>query len=327
MATKPNRGRKNKAEVQLEFEQLAEANENEKRASSPKMEMAAQIQEAEIRAAVSEISVEAIARKLGELSTEISRTLSNLSEKMGAEVNILNSLKGAIAIESKELEVLHGKDIAATSLDQLISDHQEKRKAFEEEIGAIRQDWHREKEEASKGRIRENEEFEYKRKLERKKDQDAYDEECRLREKQNREMQESLEKSWKERESALKSQEEELIALKKEVEQFPARLSSECSKAAKEASKEVEAKYNQEIVQLKRDLAVEKQISDLKIKQLQELLGNQQAQMSVLQTQLEEAKRQVQDIAVKAIEGASGSRALSHINQIAMEQAKNRPQS
>ncbi|MGA2270789.1 MAG: hypothetical protein ABSH44_20135 [Bryobacteraceae bacterium] len=39
-----------------------------------------------------------------------------------------------------------------------------------------------------------------------------------------------------------------------------------------------------------------------------------------------EAKQQVQDIAVKAIEGASGAKALAHINQIAMEQAKNRPQ-
>jgi len=37
-------------------------------------------------------------------------------------------------------------------------------------------------------------------------------------------------------------------------------------------------------------------------------------------------QQQVQDIAVKAIEGASGSKALSHVNQIAMEQAKNRPQ-
>jgi hypothetical protein len=39
-----------------------------------------------------------------------------------------------------------------------------------------------------------------------------------------------------------------------------------------------------------------------------------------------DAKQQVQDIALKAIEGASGSKALSHVNQIAMEQAKNRPQ-
>jgi len=42
--------------------------------------------------------------------------------------------------------------------------------------------------------------------------------------------------------------------------------------------------------------------------------------------QLADARQQVQDIAVKAIEGASGARALSHINQIAMEPAKNRPQ-
>jgi hypothetical protein len=44
-----------------------------------------------------------------------------------------------------------------------------------------------------------------------------------------------------------------------------------------------------------------------------------------LQKQVEEAKQQVQDIAVKAIEGASGLRALAHVNQIAIEQAKSRP--
>jgi hypothetical protein len=41
-----------------------------------------------------------------------------------------------------------------------------------------------------------------------------------------------------------------------------------------------------------------------------------------LQKQVEEAKQQVQDTAVKAIEGASGAKALAHINQIAMEQAQ-----
>jgi hypothetical protein len=154
--------------------------------------------------------------------------------------------------------------------------------------------------------------------------QDRFDEEYRLKEKQNRETQENLEKSWQERETALKEREEELTALKKEVEQFQGRLATECAKAAKEALKETEAKYNQEIEKLKRDLLVEKQIGELKLKQHQESLANQQTQMASLQAQLDEAKRQVQDIAVKAIEGASGAKALSQINQIAMEQAKNR---
>ena len=40
-------------------------------------------------------------------------------------------------------------------------------------------------------------------------------------------------------------------------------------------------------------------------------------------THLDEAKWQAQDIAVKAIEGASATKALSQINQIAIKQAKN----
>lgn len=44
-------------------------------------------------------------------------------------------------------------------------------------------------------------------------------------------------------------------------------------------------------------------------------------QIEALSQRVEEAKRQVQDIALKAIEGASGANALSHVNKIAMEQA------
>ncbi len=338
MALKSPRTKRLKADVEQEFAALAESLAQEKDTYSAKLEMAAQIQEAEIKGAVSEITVEAISKKLSDLNVEISRTLSNLAEKMNGEVALLRSLKEAACLESKELHRLHGIDIAATSIDQLIADHAEKKKQFEIEIVQIREDWEKEKKERQlredenaeilkKTRARENEEYEYKKTLERKKLQDRFEEECRLREKQAKETQESLEKSWKEREEALKSKEEGFEALQKEVSQFPGRLTAECAKSVKEASKEMEIKYSQDIANLKRDLAVEKQISELKIKQLQELLANQQTQMATLQTQLDEAKKQVQDIAVKAIEGASGAKALSHINQIAIEQAKNRPQS
>ena len=53
------------------------------------------------------------------------------------------------------------------------------------------------------------------------------------------------------------------------------------------------------------------------------LAAKQAAQIDGLTKKLEEANTQVQAIAVKAIEGASNSRALNTINEIAMEQAKN----
>lgn len=333
MAVKSPRTKRSKADVEQEFVQLEEMVLHEKSLRSSKLEMAAQIQEAEVKAAVSEITVEVISRKLSDLNVEISRTLSNLSEKMIAEMNLLQSLKSAVALESKELQQLHGIDTAATSIDQLVSDYAEKKKMLETEIAKIRMEWEQEKEEKKqaqkeyeetlkKNRIRENEEYEYRNVVERKKQQDHFEEEWRLKEKKNIETQEALEKGWNEREAVLKSKETALTDLQQEVEQFPARLATECAKAVKEASKEVEAKYTLEIIKLNRDLVVEKQIGELKIQQLQELITAQQTQISSLQAQLEEAKHQVQDIAVKAIEGASGAKALAHINQIAMEQAK-----
>ena len=72
----------------------------------------------------------------------------------------------------------------------------------------------------------------------------------------------------------------------------------------------------------------DRRMAELQIKTLEGLLARQNVQISELQKQLDEAKRQVQEIAVRAIEGASGAKTLAHVNDIAMEQAKHRgPQS
>ena len=73
-----------------------------------------------------------------------------------------------------------------------------------------------------------------------------------------------------------------------------------------------------------KEREADRRLSDLQIQTLEANMTRQMAQSAALQKQIDEAKQQVQDIAVKAIEGASGARALSHVNQIAMEQAKTR---
>jgi phage terminase large subunit-like protein len=79
---------------------------------------------------------------------------------------------------------------------------------------------------------------------------------------------------------------------------------------------------------LNRENESEKRLAEMQIKALQDTIARQAADIEKLQAQVEEGKRQVQDIALKAIEGASGAQALNQINKIAMEQAKTRaPQS
>lgn len=105
---------------------------------------------------------------------------------------------------------------------------------------------------------------------------------------------------------------------------FPARLKSETDRLVAEALKALEQKQQQELLVLRKDAEAERRFAELKIHSLEETVARQGKELESLTQRLDEAKKQVQDIAIKAIEGASGANALSHINKIAMEQAKPR---
>jgi colicin import membrane protein len=333
----PVRAKRTKSEVQREFDEIRQESADARESADPKIEEASRRHEAEVMEAVDGVTVESAVQRISGLGLDISKALSGLSVRLTEEVQLLAAVREAVGLERKEIERLHKIDIAATALDQLVQDYGRQKQELETEIAARRSEWEesearterdrKEQEEAlRKQRQRESEDFEYKKTLERKKAQDKYDEEVRLQEKKNHEKQEALEKSWQQREAVLKEREEELARLRKESEGFPKRLDVEANTAAERARHETEARLQQEIVVLKRDAEAEKRYSELRVKTLEESVTHQQAQIAALEKQLAEAKQQVQDIAVKAIEGASGSRALSHVNQIAMEQAKNRPQ-
>jgi len=336
-ARAPVRAKRSRAEVQQEFEAIQRDTERARETPDNKGEELARLREAEVRQAVDGVSVETVVQKVSGLGLEISKALSDLSGKLSEEVQLLASVRDAVALERKELERLHKIDIAATAVDQMVQEYAREKERLEAEVSAQRAQWEeesarverdrKEQEEAlKKQRQREIEDYEYKKALERKKAQDKYEEEQRLIEKKNQERQEALEKSWKQREAVLKEREEELSRFKAEAQGFPDRLQKEAQAAADQARRETGAKFEQQLLVLQKDAEAEKRIGELRVKTLEEVVNRQQTQIVALEKQLSDAKQQVQDIAVKAIEGASGAKALSHINQIAMEQAKNRPQ-
>ncbi|HXJ94318.1 MAG TPA: hypothetical protein VMT20_15835 [Terriglobia bacterium] len=329
------RPKKTKAEIEQEFSQIRDEVEEAREGARPKVEEQLKLREAEVRQAVDGLSVEKVANRISGLGLEVSKALSQVSDELIQEVNRLAAVREAVALEQKEIERVHKIDVAATALDQLVQDYSRQKEQLEAEIAAQRAAWQeetrqaerdrKEQEEAlKKQRQREIDDYEYRKALERKRAQDKYEEETKLQEKANKEKQEALEKSWRERESALKGAEEELQRLRKEAEEFPARLRQEAERAAAEAARATEQKLSQQTLLLSKESEAEKRLAELRIKALEETITRQSGQMVALEKQLEDAKRQVQEIAVKAIEGASGARALSHINEIAMEQAKHR---
>ncbi len=332
------RQRKPKAEVFQEFESIQSEVEASHQSADAKTAQAAAVREAEVRQAVDGVSVEGVVEHISALGLEVSRALAGISSKLVDEVERLATVREAIASEKREIERLHKIDVAATALDQMVHDYALERERLAAEITAQRAAWEeearvaererREQEEAlKKQRQREIEDYEYKKAIERKKTQDKYDEEQRVLERKNAEKQEQLDKTWHQREAALRQTEQETESLRQQVAQFPDRLKAEVDRAAADAVRTAQATSQQEMVLLKKDSDTEKRVSEMRVKTLEELVARQSSQIEALEKQLTEAKQQVQDIAVKAIEGASGSRTLSHINQIAMEQAKNRPRS
>ena len=337
MATKVSktalRPKRSKAEIEQEFAEIREDAATAREARDTKAEEIQRLRETEIRQATEGISVEGVVSNISTLGLEVTKALAGLSEKLTAEVDRLASLREAVDIEKKELERLHKIDAAATALDQLVQDYSREKERLEAEISSQRLAWEEERRQAErdrkeqdenlrKMRQREIEEYEYRKGLERKKAQDKYEEEMKQLEKANKEKQEALEKSWQQREAALKEREEEFARLRKESEEFSARLEKACAQAAAEARKTAEEKFENQILLIKKEHEAERRVAELQVKTLEETVTRQLAQIAALEKQLAEAKQQVQEIAVRAIEGASGARALAHINQIAMEQAK-----
>lgn len=336
MAKTHVRTRRSKSEVQQELQSVLREAAAEREMADPRLEEAARARDAEVRQAGAAVTMEAVVQGIADLGLQVSKALGDVSARLIAEVERLTTLREAVAIEQRELERLHKIDVVATSVAQLLQDHAARKQALEAEVATDRAAWEAEtaereragreyEETLKKQRQREAEDYEYRKALERKKAQDKYDEEQRVRDRQNREKQETLEKSWQEREAALKTREDEVAQLRKEAETFPKRLAQEVERAAAEARRQAEQQFEQRLLIATKDAEADKRLADQRIKTLEEIVARQAEQMTALQKQLDEAKQQVQEIAVKAIEGASGARALSHVNQIAMEQARTRP--
>lgn len=131
-----------------------------------------------------------------------------------------------------------------------------------------------------------------------------------------------MERDLQEREKIIVSQENELAELKKRTAAFPKEMEAAVGKAIKETADRLnlESKNREEL--LKKEFSGEKNVLTTRIESLEKLAKEQGEQIARLGLQLEKAYQQVQDIAVKTIEGASSAKSLANLQQWVAEQMK-----
>jgi hypothetical protein len=300
------------------------------------------IQEAE-RVAES-LTVEGVAKEIGDLKLDIGKMLSQITDRLEGEVNKFVAIRSAIAAKAKELQELYEIDKAAMTLAALIEVQHEKRREFESEIAqkkealqleieSTRTEWEREQAEheaavkerdiaEKKRQTREKEEFEYAFKKEQQLAKDRFEYEKAKLENDIKNKKDQAENELKVREANISEKEDELNDLRKKVSIFPKELETAVNRAIKETSDRLmsEARAKEELQ--KKGFEGERNVLNTRVEALEKTVTEQTDRIAKLSQQLEAAYQKVQDIAVKTVEGSSSFKSLASLQQLLSEQTR-----
>ncbi|MBI1748744.1 MAG: hypothetical protein HYR55_19485 [Acidobacteria bacterium] len=293
------------------------------------------------------LSTEGIVKEATHLRMEIGKMLTQLSDRLEEEVEKYRNINKAVEAKDKELQEIFEIQRSASSLAALMEAQHIKRQEFESEMASrkeeltleiqtIRAEWEKEKKareaevkerEAGeqKKREREKEEYRYGFAREQQLAKDQFQDEKGKLEREIQNKTEEMEKELAEREKMIAQREGELADLQKKVATFPKEVELTVNKAVKEATEKVlaDAKNKEEL--LKKEIGGERNVLNTRIASLEQTTKEQNEQIAKLSQQLEKAYSQVQDIAVKAIEGSSNFKSFTSWQQLMSEQLRKPP--
>jgi hypothetical protein len=271
--------------------------------------------------------------------------VSELSEKLTSEATKLEELRRVVGEEVQQLQELHSlEDVAEDTLDNLIQQYEESAKTFtdelsegretvEQELLELRLAWEKEQElqkltvterneNQHKNRDRDEELYDYDLNLQRNLDIEEYEQRQQRLYQEIEEFRQEQEKQWAEREKAISEREKLSADVKAKVEAFPKELEANI-KNGKDTGRNIgnyQAKVKADL--LAKDIEGQKQNYELQIQGMLQTIQNQDGRLASLSQQLDSALKQVQDLAVKAIEGSSNLSSFQAVREIAIEQAK-----
>ena len=317
----------------------------EKRAAELKPEV--EIEEKKIKEAVEvtdSLSTEGIVREVSTLRLEVGGLLSQLSDRLEEEVSKYRQVQQAVEAKQKELQDIYEIEKSALSLAALIEAQHQKRQQSEaelavrkeeltHEIETLRTEWGKEKKvheaeikernaDDQKRREREKEEYQYAFQREQQLAREQFEDEKARLEREIAYRREQMEKELADREKAVAEKETELNELRKHVSAFPKELESTVNIAVKEAVQRVESEARNREELLKKEFDGERNVLNTRIEALEKTVTEQNEHIAKLSQQVEKSYSQVQDIAIKAIEGTSRSQPLLNLQQLMAEQAR-----
>jgi len=270
---------------------------------------------AEVLTAVKDLTLDGVSNKLASTQVEITKQLAGLSAKLSEQLGILENVEAAISLKKDELKTLHDIEVTATSLDDLQANIQASRDLWEKERQLHEVAIKERDAERTKQLQRSEEEYKYKTAQEQAKIQDTFNAKMLLQEKAAKDKQEQLDKGWAIREGELKNRENELVDLRKKVEDFPNVLSKEINSHVAVATNAVKKEYETRITLLNKDIETSQKLGAQEIKSLNDTISKLNIQIGDLQKQLHQAHMDVKDISAKALESSAARETVANLQK------------
>ena len=295
-------------------------------------------------AAADALSSDGVVRSIGELKSTIARTLTQLSDRLEEEIGKYSQICRAITAKDSELKEIYEIQRSASTLlafletqqrkqEEMQREFQTEKEQLEREIETTRAEWENEKQQheqegkerdaaEQKRRQREQEEYKYNFAREQQVARDRSGDELAKAQKDLLERQTQLEREWGQREKALAASEQELAELRARDAGFADELKAAAEGAAAEATQRAEQQHQTAQELLRRALEGEKNVLATTIAALERTVQEQSEQLARLEQQAEKAYAQVQEIAVRAIEGSASTKQLANLQQLFAEQVR-----
>jgi colicin import membrane protein len=276
---------------------------------------AVEIKSSEVLESVKNITLEGISKKIAGVQVDVQQTLAKLSTELTQNLEQLNTVTAAIELKKQELQQLHDIEVTKTSFDDLKTEIDNQRVLWAEEQLRREKDTAIGNQDRQLRWKREEEQYLYERAQSHKKLEDDFAAKVAEMEKANREQQEKLAKNWTARETALQDREAELVVLRKQVDEFPAKLKSEAEKSAAIVGNTMKKDHETEKRIMAAEAATSMKLAEAALASEKKANESLTKQIGELSLQLDQAKKDIKDISSKALESASGRDVIANLQR------------
>jgi len=281
---------------------------------------------------------------LNSIQESIGKAMAQCANRQVVEAEKLADLQEQIAESQEQLKALYDIDFGDNTLQAIIEDYEQATESFTELFEKQQETfketyeekvklWNKEqlvhdietlelREADETEKEREQTEYQYQLSADRNLETDTYAQKHKKLQEELAETKETKLEELASREKEVKERETEFSDYKKKYDELPKRLEKAMKEAEHIGTAIIERDAKIKINLLRKEVDNETKTNDLKVKSLSAIIAKQEFQIDKLSAQLENALKQAQSLAIKAIEGTAHAESFSAMKAIAMEQAK-----